>query len=185
MNHCKTISFWDIYYQQPIDRIPWQHTQADWFKDLVDRNILTGTTAIDLGCGTGQKAIYLAQRTKFSTVLGVDIAPQAIKIAQDNARQVGADPQCRFIVGNIANWDFLAPKITFDLIIDWAAIHCLPPECYPDYAQSINIHSRPGTQFLLRFFSNDSGAEKFTETVAGADSEVYYLSPKKDNRIIS
>ncbi len=54
-------NFWDdIYENTPLTDIPWQLTQADWFGELLDEGVLTGETALDLGCGTGIKSIRLA-----------------------------------------------------------------------------------------------------------------------------
>ncbi|MFA5926580.1 MAG: hypothetical protein WCT32_02175 [Patescibacteria group bacterium] len=49
------------YSTVPLDQIPWQRTQADWSRHLVDGGTIKGKTALDLGCGTGKKSIYLAE----------------------------------------------------------------------------------------------------------------------------
>ena len=67
LSHMNT--FWDKYYQKPLDEIPWQNTQADWFKELVDGGEISDNSALDLGCGTGKKSIYLAQKGGFKKVL--------------------------------------------------------------------------------------------------------------------
>lgn len=54
-------TFWDEYYQKPLDEIPWQNAPADWFKELVNNGTITGSQALDLGCGTGKKSVYLAK----------------------------------------------------------------------------------------------------------------------------
>jgi len=49
-------NYWENYYStKPLDEIPWQRTQADWFKHTVDSGVVKGKTALDLGCGVGMK----------------------------------------------------------------------------------------------------------------------------------
>ena len=55
------LAFWKRFYELPLDKIPWNRTQMDWFKELVDYGKISGTSAIDLGCGVGMKSIYLAK----------------------------------------------------------------------------------------------------------------------------
>ena len=49
----------------------------------IDRNARTGGTLLDVGCGTGVLALAAARRAM--TVLGVDIDPEAIRAADENA----------------------------------------------------------------------------------------------------
>jgi SAM-dependent methyltransferase len=45
--------------------------------------VLEGKTVLDVGCGTGQSTFQLAERTgTFGRVIGVDIAPNSLKIAR-------------------------------------------------------------------------------------------------------
>lgn len=52
----------------------------------LDRNIRGGETVLDYGCGSGILAIA-AKRLGAGTVVGVDIDPQAVTSAEQNARQ--------------------------------------------------------------------------------------------------
>ncbi len=51
---------WEKFYERPLEQIPWQTVQSDWFKQLVDNNKIKGKTALDLGCGTGIKFTWLS-----------------------------------------------------------------------------------------------------------------------------
>ena len=76
-----TYGIWEKYYREtPLEKIPWQKTQADYFTKLIDSNRIKPGAALDLGCGTGMKSIYLAQ--KGFKVTGIDISETAIKIAK-------------------------------------------------------------------------------------------------------
>jgi len=71
--------------------------------------------ALEIGCGTGTNAIWLAQQGY--DVLGVDIAPRAIERAQ---AKVPAGLRCRFAVVDILA---AAPEGRFDLVFDRGCFH--------------------------------------------------------------
>ena len=58
-----------------------------------------GIAILDIGCGPGKYAIELSQ--KASSVVGVDLSPRMIRLARENAVQVGA----RDIRFEEADWD--------------------------------------------------------------------------------
>lgn len=64
---------------------------------------LTPGRALDLGCGEGGDAIWLAQQGWNAT--GVDISDTAVARATAAARAVGlGDDQIRFVAANLATW---------------------------------------------------------------------------------
>lgn len=169
-------NFWDKFYHQPLDKIPWQNTQADWFKELIDSGQIQGKTALDLGCGTGMKSIYLAKHSNFQNILGVDLSDKAISYAVENAELAGLENKCTFMRANAVDWNFVKVDDQFDFIIDWALIHCLNPQDYPKYIEGINTHLKSGGLFLVRAFSSDKNEKYFVEKIAGEESEIYFLN---------
>ena len=166
-------TFWDQYYQKPLSEIPWQNTQADWFKDLVDSGKISGTSALDLGCGTGTKSIYLALAGDFKKVLGVDISKQAIKYAKNNAQDNKVEKICAFMCHDLNNWSFLPKDETFVFILDWAVIHCFTRDEVISYAENIASHCKTGGKVLVRSFaSHDSAQKEFSEEVGGIKSKI-------------
>lgn len=59
----------------------------------------TAGRALDLACGRGQGAVWLARRGV--DVWGVDISPVAVEQARDLARRSGVAPRCRFSVADL------------------------------------------------------------------------------------
>ena len=58
-----TRSKWEKYYTEtPLNKIPWQKTQADYFTKVIKTGKVKAGSALDLGCGTGMKSIYLAKK---------------------------------------------------------------------------------------------------------------------------
>lgn len=77
-----------IYANKPLEEIPWNiETPPDALVDLVESGKVKPCKTIDLGCGAGNYAIYLAS-IGFE-VTGIDISPSAIKIAKENAMKKG------------------------------------------------------------------------------------------------
>jgi 2-polyprenyl-3-methyl-5-hydroxy-6-metoxy-1,4-benzoquinol methylase len=70
--------------------------------------------ALDLGCGTGANAVYLAQRGW--EVVGVDFISGAIDTAISRARSNGS--AARFICGDVTQLRNAGVSGPFDLIID-------------------------------------------------------------------
>jgi cyclopropane fatty-acyl-phospholipid synthase-like methyltransferase len=177
--------FWDIFYKKPLNQIPWQQTQADWFKQLVDNGEFTGKTILDLGCGTGQKSIYLVQHAKCEKVIGIDISEQAILYAKQNAQNANVSDQCSFIVRDITEWNFLKEDKIFDCILDWATIHTIPRERLTEYAKNISNHCKKNGLFLLRSFSSNTDKQHFVEKTDGLESKILLLSQQGIEQLFS
>lgn len=106
--------FWDSAYDDGT--APWvigepqpavvELESAGWIRGAV----------LDIGCGTGEHAIYLAERGY--DVAGLDISPSAIRQARANAEQHGV--KARFDVADALH---LEPGPRFDTIIDVGLFH--------------------------------------------------------------
>jgi SAM-dependent methyltransferase len=77
-----------IYKNMPLEKIPWNsETPPEALVELVESGRVKPCKTIDLGCGAGNYAIYLAG--KGFEVTGIDNSPTAIRIAQENANKKG------------------------------------------------------------------------------------------------
>lgn len=102
--------------------------------------------ALDLGCGTGTNAIYLAQHG-FETV-GVDFVPRAIEQARAKART--AKVQVEFRCADILNPGTLT--LPFDFILDIGCLHNLDANQQTRYADNVRAWTRPGSVLMLYAF---------------------------------
>ncbi len=118
-------------------------------KALVENGKMKGR-ALDLGCGTGTNAIYIAKHG-FTTV-GVDFSPKAIKLAREKAEQ--ANIRVDFQVGDVTRLDFL--REPFDLVLDLGCFHGLDDSGRARYARHTARLTRPGSNFLLWAFEPGS-----------------------------
>jgi SAM-dependent methyltransferase len=107
---------WDEHYAS--GNLPWDSGEVDGnLVEFVRRGVVTAGRALDVGCGTGTNAVWLAEQG-FS-VVGVDVATGAV--ARANARIAGRALDCRFEAG-----DFLTEAIAagpFDFVFDRGCFH--------------------------------------------------------------
>ena len=75
--------------------------------------------AVDLGCGTGTNAIYLAQQG--FDVMGFDCAPLALEEARSKAKLVNVSVE--FLEVDLCN--FSKEVQPFDFLFDRGCYHCL------------------------------------------------------------
>jgi len=61
-----------------------------------------GNTLVDLGCGLGGPALWVARETRCQ-LIGVDFSPVAVAQASARASQLGLSDRARFIVGTFAD----------------------------------------------------------------------------------
>jgi SAM-dependent methyltransferase len=114
---------------------PWDQTPGPEILDRVLGGDLAGRgrRALDVGCGNGRDAIYLAK--KGWEVTAVDLEERAISKARERAVKERADVY--WIVGDIARLGTLAAPPGYSLIYDLGCIHGLPDEAATLAAEGI------------------------------------------------
>lgn len=102
------------------------------------------TKTLDIGCGAGRDAIYLSQ-IGFD-VTGIDLAPKAIEIASQRAKEAGVS-----VVWAIADaLELPFPNEAFDLITDRACFHHIPDSDRPRYVREVTRILRPGGVIIIQ-----------------------------------
>lgn len=79
-----------------------------------------GSRLLELGCGTGDLAIFLAQQG--FAAYGIDIAPTAIAWATEKATQQATT--VNFTIGNVLDLSAYSDQF-FQLVIDGLCLHCI------------------------------------------------------------
>jgi SAM-dependent methyltransferase len=172
-----------IYQQVPLDKIPWNiETPPDALVELVQSGKVLPCKTIDLGCGAGNYAIYLASQG--FDVTGVDSSPTAIKIAIENAKK--QEVKCIFIVADLLG-DLHEVKETFDFGYDWEFLHHIFPEDREKYVKNVYNILKPGAQYLSVCFSEKDplfgGMGKFRKTNMG--TTLYFSSESEIRDLFS
>lgn len=80
--------------------------------DLLKREGLKLSTAIDYGCGAGRFSVMLARALPDVQVLGLDLDHAAIEFARGLAVEARVESRCRFEVVDLT---IHKPKVTYDL----------------------------------------------------------------------
>ena len=127
-------------------RMPWEMGPRQELVQLIESGRITPSRAIDLGCGTGSNAIFLAQ--KGFDVTGVDYASSAIEKARRKAD--GLKVKVEFIVDDLTNLQKV--KGTFDFLVDYGALDDLSPRNRKLYVANILPLVHHGSCFLLWCF---------------------------------
>jgi 2-polyprenyl-3-methyl-5-hydroxy-6-metoxy-1,4-benzoquinol methylase len=165
---------WDnVYKDTPLEEIPWRSESAPWLYQFIEDKTIPVGTVLDLGCGTGEKSIYLAKEG--FNVVGVDISKTAIKHAREFADKAGV--KVEFYNKDATNLSFLKDK-TFDFVLDFANLHGIAKEKQPRYVQEIAKHLKPKGLFFLRCFSKrtpNRDGDYFVGEEVG-DWKIWYFS---------
>jgi len=144
----------EIYKSTPLEEIPWNMETPPWpLVELVDNGQVQPCRAIDLGCGAGNYAIYLAGRG--FEVTGVDFSPTAIKIARENASKKGL--KCDFFVADVVE-ELDRLNQTWDFACEWGLLHHIPPEQRQKYVENVRRILNPKGKYLsVSFSEKDAG----------------------------
>ena len=76
-----------------------------------------GLRVCDLGCGTGLLGLLLLQRQPEMTVTGVDIQPDAVRLAERAAGENGLTDRLSFVAADLREVKAHLPAGSFDLVI--------------------------------------------------------------------
>ncbi len=171
----------EIYRTRRPEDIPWiSGKPPDILVGLVDAGIIRPCKAVDLGCGTGNSAVWLAGRG--FRVTGIDLSPTAIGMARENAEKRGV--RCDFIAADVLG-ELREAGGTFDFAYDWELLHHIFPEHRDTYVKNVARLLNPGGRYLSVCFSERDpqfgGAGKYRKTPLGT---VLYFSSEDELRTL-
>ncbi len=104
--------------------------------------------ALDVGCGTGDTAIFLAENGW--DVVGVDFVQRALDQAAAKAEVAGA--RVRFVRGDVARLDELGIGEDFRLIVDSGLLHGLADDVRDAYVRHLAALAAPGATLIVGAF---------------------------------
>ncbi|MFF9841291.1 class I SAM-dependent methyltransferase [Streptomyces sp. NPDC013740] len=143
---------WQGFYDDRARPVPFFVPKPDEnLAGYLDDGLLpTGGRALDLGCGPGRNALFLAGRG--FEVDAVDLSPGALAWARERAGEAGLTG-IRFLQGDAFTMDLA----TYDLIYDSGCFHHLPPHRRVTYLALLARHLAPGAHFALTCFAAGPG----------------------------
>ncbi|MFI6499539.1 class I SAM-dependent methyltransferase [Nonomuraea typhae] len=129
-----------------LTRMPWEIGPRAELVELVRSGRLPPGRAVDLGCGTGANAIFLA-RHGFE-VTGVDFATAALAKARRAAARAGVS--VRFVEDDLTG--LRHDHGDFDILVDYGTLDDLSSARRDKYVANVLPLARPGARFLLWCF---------------------------------
>jgi SAM-dependent methyltransferase len=179
--------------ESPAEGVP-AVTTPPWDTKAPKENVIAWHQAgwvhgevLDIGCGLGDNAIYLAQQG--FTVTGLDISPTALTTAARRAHDAGAD--VTFAVTDATTLEGYTGA--FDTIVDSGMFHCLDDDGKRRYAAAAHRATRPGATLLLSCFSDANLSDEdwprpavseqtLREVLGGAGWDIESLQPASWHR---
>ena len=137
-------AFYELWYR--FGTPPWVGQARSELVELVESDELLPGRAIDLGCGEGDNAIFLAQHG--FQVTAVDFSPAAIDKARVKARKAGADVE--FLIDDLTQLANVSGQ--FDLLVDYGTFDDLSTKDRAAYVDQVMSLAKPGAKFLLWCF---------------------------------
>jgi SAM-dependent methyltransferase len=121
---------------------------VQWF----DEGLLAPGRVLELGCGNGRNATYLASLG--CEVDAVDFSSNAIEWAKDQAKASGVE--VAFHCCSI--FDAKITAGSYDLVYDSGCFHHLAPHRRKDYVELVNAALKPGGSYGLVCFRPEAGS---------------------------
>jgi len=140
----------DLWYR--FGKPPWSIDQAQ--PDLIaaaEKGEVRGPAVLDVGCGDGNNAIYLAGRG--FNVTGVDFSAKAISIAKQKAREEKVD--VTFITLDALDIGTLDKK--FNTVIDFGLFHNLSGNKREQYVRALSDVCVSKGQLLMLCVADQAG----------------------------
>jgi cyclopropane fatty-acyl-phospholipid synthase-like methyltransferase len=152
---------WDAFYADRAKPCVFFGTAPDEsLAGWVDDGWLRPGHAIDLGCGNGRNAVFLA-RQGFS-VQAVDYSQTAVDWARDRIAEAGV----AVALTQRGVFDLALEAGTYDLVYDSGCFHHIPPHRRRQYVELVVSALKPGGCFGLTCFRPEGGS-------GYSDDEVY------------
>jgi SAM-dependent methyltransferase len=174
--------------ESPGEGMP-PRTTPPWDTKAPNENVITWQEGglvrgdvLDVGCGFGDNAIYLAENGH--NVTGLDISPTALITAERRAKDAGVD--VKFAVADSTKLEGYTDA--FDTVIDSGMFHCLDDDGRRSYAAAVHRATRPGASLLLSCFSDANpvgeewprpavSKETLRDVLGGAGWDIASLEP--------
>lgn len=146
---------WEKEYRNPLLVTKNEGPQADTLRFLKflkkeEKFIVEDKIILDLGCGTGRNANYLARRG--NKVIGIEISKTALNLAKERAKDLGVEVDYR--LGDIGeSYDIKDNSI--DIVLDVTSSNSLNEKGREIYLNEVNRVLKNGGYFFVRALCKD------------------------------
>ncbi|MBK5215717.1 MAG: class I SAM-dependent methyltransferase [Candidatus Pacebacteria bacterium] len=148
-------NIWEKEYRNPLLVTKNEGPQADTLRFLKflkkDRKYrVEDKVVLDLGCGTGRNANYLAERG--NKVIGIEISKTALNLAKERAKNLGVEVNYR--LGDIGE-KYEIKDNSVDIVIDVTSSNSLNETGRENYLNEVNRVLKKGGYFFVRALAKD------------------------------
>jgi len=131
-------------------------------------NVKAGDVVYDLGSGDGRIPITAVQKFSAARAIGIDIDPQRIKEANENAEKAGVTTKVKFM-----NQDLFTTDFSEATVITLYLLPSLNEKLRPKL-----LELKPGTRIVSHAFDMGDWKPEKTETIDGR-TIYFWTVPKK------
>jgi SAM-dependent methyltransferase len=168
---------WEKEYCKPLLVTKKDGPQADTLRFLKylkkeEKYRVEDRIILDLGCGTGRNANYLALLG--NTVIGIEISKTAIDIAQKRASEM--DVALDYRLGDIGV-PYKIDDSSIDIILDVTSSNSLDEKGREIYLQETIRVLRPGCYFFVRALAKDGNknVKNLLKQSPGKEYDTYFM----------
>jgi SAM-dependent methyltransferase len=138
---------WNQRYRD--GNLPWDTGRPSTeLQRVLQQHAIAPCRALDVGCGTGSNSVWLAEQG--FDVTGVDVAPLAIELAREQARDAGVNAQ--FAVANVLkspNSNLSTSPAPFSFFFDRGCYHAVRRDAPHAYAPAVARLLAPAARGLI------------------------------------
>jgi SAM-dependent methyltransferase len=161
---------------------PWDTGQVPGeLTAVIDEDGLVPGRALDIGCGTGTQAVFMASRGW--QVTGVELIDQPLRRARERAAAAGVE--VTFVKADATRLIEAGLEPGFTLLLDRGCFHGLNEQQRAAYARGVAELAAPGATFLLMAFARNrvpvgpAGVDREQiVAVFGSDWEISRATPE-------
>lgn len=137
------IQHWDSVYERGDN---WSDLEPSEYVVDIAPQLKSGDTILDIGCGTGRNALYLA-RLGFN-VEAFDVSAAAIKSLQKTSSQ----HKLKNLVSYQADYCYWQRRDRFDLVLLHGVLNSIPSELLPELLQYTRKRINYGGRIFISVF---------------------------------
>ncbi|MDT9689901.1 class I SAM-dependent methyltransferase [Streptomyces sp. P9(2023)] len=162
--------WWNGFYGDRSKDVPFFVAKPDEsLVSYVERGPVAPGRVLDLGCGPGRNALYLASLG--FEVDAVDLSDEALDWARQRAAEAGAE--VRFHHGDAFELAGSALTGPYDLICDSGCFHHLPPHRRVSYLALLDRLLAPGGHLALTCFASGGMGSELPDAAFYRDARLH------------
>lgn len=159
--------FWEACYQTG-DELTTFGAPAEEVAALADK-LPRGARILDLGCGDGRHALFLARRG--CEVTAIDNSESAIKKLNRLAHDTGCN--LRVLQADMREWQF---EDLFDVIIAHGSLHLIARAAWIEVIKEMKTHTRRGGHNIVAVFTD--------RLPSPADLKVFHIGLFREGEVL-